>query len=61
MLARVIYKNHFGTAAQAPYAAGASIFTDRGQTLGYDKMDGSIPSGYQFALYLYFEVRAELA
>ncbi|WP_153033864.1 hypothetical protein [Amycolatopsis sp. YIM 10] len=54
-----IYNNHFGTPSGGHYEAGASIFTDQGQKLGYDKMDGYVPSGYKYALYLYFRVRVE--
>ncbi|MFI6068552.1 hypothetical protein ACIA47_25220 [Micromonospora sp. NPDC051227] len=56
-----LYNNHFGTSSMGPLNLGASIFTNEGQLLGFDRMDGHVPSGYHYALYLYFELKVERA
>jgi hypothetical protein len=55
----MLYNNHFGTPSIGPLNLGASIFTSEGQLLGFDHMDGHVPSGYHYALYLYFELKVE--
>lgn len=50
--------NAFGAAG---VAIPESVFTSAGAKLGYDKLDGRIPGCFQFAGYLTFKVKAQVA
>lgn len=55
-----LYNNYFGLKTpQGPLKLGAALFTNSGQTLGFDKMDGLVPSGYKYDLTVTFIVTVE--
>ena len=43
------------------YNLTTSVFTNNGQLLGYDKLDGNIPGCFEYAGYLTFHVKAQFA
>lgn len=55
----LIYENNVFGSAGTPLPE--SIFTSAGAKLGYDKLDGKIPGCFQYAGYVGFKVKAQVA